>query len=66
MKTSAVFVFSFCCVFLLHGILEAEKRGDTNDSEFRYISDNMLENDPYRTAYHFQPLRNWMNGLSLD
>ena len=25
--------------------------------------DDQINDDPYRTAYHFQPLQNWMNGM---
>lgn len=29
------------------------------------IQRNFQEQQPYRTAYHFQPPKNWMNGLSF-
>lgn len=29
------------------------------------IQKNLQKQQPYRTAFHFQPPKNWMNGMSL-
>lgn len=27
---------------------------------------NNIKNQPYRTGYHFQPPKNWMNGIVIN
>ncbi|MFS7922591.1 putative fructan beta-(2,1)-fructosidase [Helianthus anomalus] len=53
MKIYGFYVFSLCCFLIFNGVqVEAFK----NHTLLMNVS------QPYRTAYHFQPTKNWMNG----
>lgn len=42
--------------------IKAEDQAVRNHDEILIVDDQINHNDPYRTAYHFQPPQNWMNG----
>ncbi|KAM0029586.1 putative fructan beta-(2,1)-fructosidase [Helianthus debilis subsp. tardiflorus] len=53
MKIYGFYVFSLCCFLIFNGVrVEA----------FRNHTRLLNVPQPYRTAYHFQPTKNWMNG----
>ncbi|KAF5815316.1 putative fructan beta-(2,1)-fructosidase [Helianthus annuus] len=53
MKIYGFYVFSLCCFLIFNGVrVEA----------FRNHTRLLNVSQPYRTAYHFQPSKNWMNG----
>lgn len=49
-------IILLACLFLANNtiVLEALKH-----------SPNRIKNQPYRTSYHFQPPKNWMNGILI-
>ncbi|KAJ0936659.1 putative fructan beta-(2,1)-fructosidase [Helianthus annuus] len=52
-KIYGFYVFSLCCFLIFNGVhVEA----------FRNHTRLLNVSQPYRTAYHFQPTKNWMNG----
>ncbi|KAJ0802127.1 putative fructan beta-(2,1)-fructosidase [Helianthus annuus] len=52
-KINGFYVFSLCCFLIFNGVhVEA----------FRNHTRLLNVSQPYRTAYHFQPTKNWMNG----
>lgn len=63
-SSSTLFLLSFVClflVFLCHGIEASHKVSvHLQNSESLVVKD---EKQPYRTGYHFQPPKNWMNGI---
>ena len=52
MEKSAIWAVGLCLVLAGHGFV-AEASHQSKPTE-----------QPYRTAYHFQPPKNWMNGMS--
>ncbi|KAL9400068.1 hypothetical protein Peur_009029 [Populus x canadensis] len=52
MEISVIWVVGFCVLLVDHGVQASHQS-----------SRNLQETDqPYRTGYHFQPPKNWMNG----
>ena len=61
MKISISLFFGLCCVLLSSGI-EVEA---SNQNIHEYLQAFQSEKQPYRTAYHFQPPQNWLNGMNI-
>lgn len=60
MEISAPLVVGICCVFL-SSLIEVEAYNQNIHSLQVIVS----ENQPYRTAFHFQPPQNWLNGMNI-
>lgn len=63
-------VLSISMMLLTHGMIiiakdQAIHHDDDDDHDDMLINDHQMINDddPYRTAYHFQSPKNWMNGM---
>uniref|UniRef100_A0A7N2LNE6 Beta-fructofuranosidase n=1 Tax=Quercus lobata TaxID=97700 RepID=A0A7N2LNE6_QUELO len=59
--SSACFFFFLCSLFLSHGVLELEASHHV-DQNLQVSSTTPSKYQPYRTSYHFQPPKNWING----
>lgn len=60
MKLLLIYVVGLFCA----GVGYAAEVGDFDPVQKNRQSD--ATDQPYRTGYHFQPPRNWMNGDSID
>ncbi|GMI86064.1 cell wall invertase 5 [Hibiscus trionum] len=63
-KSCIVVLFIFIAVLASHGIVELE----ASHHVYRNLRTARLTapaNQPYRTGYHFQPPKNWINGLMV-
>ncbi|XP_030972399.1 fructan 6-exohydrolase-like [Quercus lobata] len=58
--SSAWLFFFLCSLFLSHGVLELEASHHF-DPNLQVSSTTPPEYQPYRTSYHFQPPKNWIN-----
>ncbi|XP_030972692.1 beta-fructofuranosidase, insoluble isoenzyme CWINV1-like [Quercus lobata] len=58
--SSACFFFFLCSLFLSHGVLELEASHHV-DQNLQVSSTTPSKYQPYRTSYHFQPPKNWIN-----
>lgn len=60
MANSSLSLFLLFVLFLGHGVFKLE----ASHCVYRngQIYQSMSTNQPYRTGYHFQPPKNWMNG----
>ncbi|KAL7180390.1 hypothetical protein ACSBR1_043566 [Camellia fascicularis] len=60
MAKSSVWLICLSALFLGYGVLELE----ASHHVFRHLQtfDSTPSNQPYRTSFHFQPPKNWMNG----
>ncbi|KAK7838892.1 fructan 6-exohydrolase [Quercus suber] len=58
--SSACFFFFLCSLFLSHGVLELEASHHVDQN--LQVSSTTPKYQPYRTSYHFQPPKNWING----
>ncbi|KAK4792179.1 hypothetical protein SAY86_022614 [Trapa natans] len=52
---------SIICLLLGHGRVEASHSVYTDLENSEWLLGSSRD-QPYRTAYHFQPPKNWMNG----
>ncbi|RVW52351.1 hypothetical protein CK203_072084 [Vitis vinifera] len=52
-----IWVVGLCLMVGGHGI-----EGETSHHSYRNLQSDPAD-QPYRTAYHFQPPKNWMNGM---
>nr|XP_023882795.1 beta-fructofuranosidase, insoluble isoenzyme CWINV1-like [Quercus suber]POE72610.1 beta-fructofuranosidase, insoluble isoenzyme cwinv1 [Quercus suber] len=57
--SSACFFFFLCSLFLSHGVLELEASHHVDQN--LQVSSTTPKYQPYRTSYHFQPPKNWIN-----
>lgn len=57
-------LFLFFALFLGHGVVELQ----ASHHVYRNLqtSQSTSPNQPYRTGYHFQPPKNWINGNSFS
>ncbi|KAJ0007286.1 hypothetical protein Pint_28935 [Pistacia integerrima] len=63
MAKSCIFSFFFFSLLLGHGVIELEASTPVYRN-FKLPLSNPFQ--PYRTDYHFQPAKNWMNVASCD
>ncbi|GMJ15754.1 ARABIDOPSIS THALIANA CELL WALL INVERTASE 1 [Hibiscus trionum] len=64
MDKSLILFVGFSCFLLINGV-EGKNYGyltETDNTRFQSFQDLVQEEQPYRTAYHFQPPKNWLNG----
>lgn len=57
MDTSVIWVVGLCFVLISHGV-EVE----SSPPRCKHLQ-SVPEVQPYRTGFHFQPPKNWMNGM---
>ena len=62
--SSAWLFFFLCSLFLSHGVLELEASHHV-DPNLQVSSTTPPEYQPYRTSYHFQAPKNWINGINF-
>ncbi|KAE8715110.1 Beta-fructofuranosidase, insoluble isoenzyme CWINV3 [Hibiscus syriacus] len=60
-KSCIVGLFLFFVLLASHGIVELE----ASHHVYRKLQTVQSANQPYRTSYHFQPPRNWINGVMV-
>ncbi|KAL4368319.1 hypothetical protein GQ457_05G024970 [Hibiscus cannabinus] len=60
-ESCIVGLFLFIAVLTSHGIVELE----ASHQVYRNLQTVQSRNQPYRTGYHFQPPKNWINGLMV-
>ncbi|KAH7547158.1 hypothetical protein FEM48_Zijuj01G0279700 [Ziziphus jujuba var. spinosa] len=60
MTMPSILLFCFISLFLGHGVVELE----ASHHVYRHLQSyqSAPAKQPYRTSYHFQPPKNWMNG----
>nr|ASW25863.1 beta-fructofuranosidase, insoluble isoenzyme CWINV1 [Litchi chinensis] len=63
MEISAGLTVLISCLFLLSNGAEIEDCCQTNNNRQSFTT---ISKQPYRTSYHFQPSRNWINGVYLS
>lgn len=64
MEILAVFLVGLCCVLQSNGI-EVEALENNGCQNFQPHTVMMQEKQSYRTSFHFQPPRNWLNGINI-
>ncbi|XWS12071.1 hypothetical protein CRYUN_Cryun37aG0059000 [Craigia yunnanensis] len=64
MANSKVGFFLFFALLVGHGIVELEASHHVFKN-LQTVQSTASTNQPYRTGYHFQPPRNWINGLMV-
>ncbi|XP_057455211.1 beta-fructofuranosidase, cell wall isozyme isoform X2 [Lotus japonicus] len=60
MTTSTICLLALLCIIYSTGVLPVEATHHVDRNLQSLTSDS--SNQPYRTAYHFQPPKNWING----
>ena len=65
MASSSLCFISFLCFVLYHGALKLQASHHFYTAQASRLLLHHHE-QPYRTSYHFQPPKNWINGLSLS
>ncbi|XP_039030316.1 beta-fructofuranosidase, insoluble isoenzyme CWINV1-like isoform X2 [Hibiscus syriacus] len=63
MDKSLLFFVGFSCFLLIHGVKaeDCNHLTETDNTRFQSFKALVPEEQPYRTAYHFQSLKNWLN-----
>ncbi|KAG8497179.1 hypothetical protein CXB51_008409 [Gossypium anomalum] len=64
MANSCVGLFSFFALFLSHGIVELEASHHVYRN-LQTVQSAASTDQPYRTGFHFQPPKNWINGVMV-
>ncbi|CAN6573504.1 unnamed protein product [Malus baccata var. baccata] len=62
MSVSSLFLYCFLCLWLGHAVLRLEASHHVYRSlQTSELTSSHQDNEPYRTGYHFQPPKNWIN-----
>ncbi|GMI93719.1 ARABIDOPSIS THALIANA CELL WALL INVERTASE 1 [Hibiscus trionum] len=64
MANSNVTLFLFFLLFVGHGIVELQASRPVNN-HLQTLQSSAPANQPYRTGFHFQPPKNWINGVMV-
>ncbi|GMI77902.1 ARABIDOPSIS THALIANA CELL WALL INVERTASE 1 [Hibiscus trionum] len=64
MTNSNVAFFLFLALFVGHGVVELQASHHVF-SHLQTVKSSVSAKQPYRTGYHFQPPKNWINGVMV-
>lgn len=62
MASFSLWFISFLCFLFGHGFLQLQACHHVYRAHTSYFVPHVYQ-QPYRTSYHFQPPRNWINGF---
>ena len=64
MDISVLLLVGLSCILLSNGIKVEDSDHLTDNISFESFQVLQPAEQPYKTAYHFQPSQNWLNGMT--